>query len=523
MFLMISQTNEPEVRLQSTWFNSPEMAAVDVKQLRPGQVAIIDASAPATPLGSLKDVPAGDYYVQAVLNVYTQVHRSDGRVLWLHLDQWEGQQFSKSPGNLYSPVTKLHVEPAGLYRLSLSEVIPPVQVPPDTQWVKYIRIRSPLLSRFWGQPIYLGAVVLLPRGYSEHPDRQYPVLYRPRGHFSLAAPYDFRTEPPPPESESDHRERESAGYETGYEFYQSWQSNHFPRMILVSLLDPTPLSDWSGALNSVNTGPYGDALLTELIPHIEQHFRILRQPATRLVSGRDSSGREALALQLLHPDFFGGAWIFQPWAFTFQHYFSLDIYATENAFVVAQSKVSWWTRAQSEWLPVERQVARLANGTAVIATFRQLSQHDTVMAGMAGGDCLGVDDAILGPVGQDGFPRPLWDRRTGRIDHEVAEYWREHGDLLQYAKHHWSEIGPHLAGKLHFFVGEMDHFERNYGVHAFEDFLRTTNDPHVAGTFEYAPTKGDFQPMTNAGLIRILADYIAETAPANLDMRWKQD
>ena len=172
VFVVVTRRNDPEPRLQAgAWGDSPPLYGVDVSQLRPGQSAVIDARTLGYPLRSLKQIPAGDYYVQALASLYTEFHRADGHVIWAHMDQWEGQQFNRSPGNLFSAVRRVHLDPKHGYdvKLSLSKVIPPVEVPADTEWVKRIKIQSKLLTRFWGHPIYLGATVLLPRGYDTHP------------------------------------------------------------------------------------------------------------------------------------------------------------------------------------------------------------------------------------------------------------------------------------------------------------------------------------------------------------------
>jgi len=513
LFVMISRTDEPEVRLQGHWINSPMMLAVDVERLLPGQKARVDFSTLGYPLASLTEVPAGDYFVQAVLNVYTEFKRADGHVIHAHMDQWEGQQFNKSPGNLFSAVAKLHLDASKGYshELRLSAIIPPLQVPADTQWVERIRIQSKLLSAFWGRPIYLGAVILLPRGYADEPNRRYPVIYAQQGHFTHEAPFGFRTEQIA-EKAWDRRERESAGFETGFEFYRAWQSDDFPRMIAVSLLHPTPFADMSGLVNSANNGPYADAVMTELIPHIEARFRIVRQPHARVLAGRASGGRDALTLQVRHPDFFGGAWVFQPWAFNFQRYFTLNIYENDNAFVVPPEELPEWARSESNWLPVERFLVQTREGIP-IATIRGLSRHDAVLATHAGGE-FGTDDAMLGPIGADGYPRPLWDRMSGKIDREVADHWREHGDLAYYVEKHWSTIGPKLVGKLHLYAGDKDHFQRDRGVRLFEALLKRTAAPHYAGTFGYGAFESDFQPMTNAELVRVMADHVARNGPA---------
>jgi hypothetical protein len=521
LFLMISRTGEPEVRLQSTWVNSPEIAAVNVTKWLPGHAVVIDGPTLGSPLRRLDDLPTGDYNVQAVVNLYTDFHRADGHVIWAHMDHWEGQQFNRSPGNLYSPVVKLHVDRSGTFDLSLSQVIPPVQTPADTQWVKYIKIQSKLLTRFWGRPIYLGAVVLLPNGYSSQPDTRYPVIYYQPEHFRSFPPFEFTTEALP-ESDLSRRVRESSGYETGFEFGQAWRSEHFPRMIAVSIITPTPLSDWSGGVDSVNNGPYGQAIMTEMIPYIEARFRIIREPYARVLTGKHSAGRTALALQLQHPEFFGGTWSFHPWAFNFQSYFGLNIYDNDNAFYVKSSELPEWARNPSEWLPApERYFARTTAGAPMVS-FKQASLHDAVMVGVASGDPIGADDAIIGPVGADGYPKVLWDRATGKIDPEVVAYWREHGDLAYYTQKNWQTIGPQIAGKLHVYVGDMDQFYRNYGVHLFEDFLRAAEKPHYQETFAYGALDGSRQPMTNAELVRMMASHIAKNTPQNGNTSWQE-
>src|SRR5262249_60250542 len=133
----------------------------------------------------------GAYYVAAVGVPYSEFRRADGHVVWMHDDQWEGQRWNRAPGTLYSAVEKVHIDPAagGVVKLVAARRVPPVDIPPDTKYVKRIKFQSPMLTKFWGRPIHLGAVVLLPRGY-ERETMSYPVNYV-QGHFSLAAPYGF--------------------------------------------------------------------------------------------------------------------------------------------------------------------------------------------------------------------------------------------------------------------------------------------------------------------------------------------
>lgn len=517
LLLIFSRTNEPEVRLQASWVSSPPVFGVDVNKFKPGQVAVIDGAVAGYPLRSLAGVPPGDYYVQALLNVYTEFHRADGHVIWAHMDQWEGQQFNRSSGNLYSPVKRVHLDAAHPCHISLSltETIPPVQVPPDTEWVKHIRIRSELLTRFWGQPMYLGAVVLLPRDYASHSDAYYPVIYQ-QGHFSHEAPFDFRTSNDG-EDEIERLWRQQSGVESGYEFYEAWKSDHFPRVVAATFLHPTPYYDDSYAVDSVNNGPYGTAIMTELIPYIEKTFRIIRKPYARVLTGGSTGGWEALALQLQHPSFFGGTWSFYPDSIDFRRLNLVNIYEDDNSYVFDSSRALPWLR--QEWVTTERPLERNEEGQP-LATVRQASQAEAVLFGRArSGGAFNNQEAVYGPVGEDGYPKPLWDRATGKIDHTVALYMRDHGyDLRYYAETHWHTIGPPLIGKLHLYCGDMDNLYLNLSVYLFQQFLQGSTNPHYAGSFEYGrPGKGHgWQPMTNAQLVKQMAEQITGSAPAEM-------
>src|SRR5215471_7176757 len=105
MFITMSPTKDPEPRIAA--YNSARARtgknpffAIDVEQLRPGQVAVIDAGAVGFPYWTLKELPPGDYWIQGILIVYTQFLRADGHVIWAHMDQREGQRWAFAPGNL---------------------------------------------------------------------------------------------------------------------------------------------------------------------------------------------------------------------------------------------------------------------------------------------------------------------------------------------------------------------------------------------------------------------------------------
>jgi Putative esterase len=511
VFVVVSTSDKPEPRLQAgSWGDSGPFFGVDVNALAADQNAVIDASTPGSPVRSLREIPAGDYYVQALVNIYTEFHRADGHTVWLHMDQWEGQHFNRSPGNLYSEVQKVHLDPATGYdiKLSLTKEIPAVKVPADTAWVKHIKIQSEMLTKFWGHPMYIGATVLLPKGYEEHPNAHYPVIYE-ENHFSLRSPLRFTEENPAVSPEM--RERlADLNIETGHEFFQAWTSDNFPRMIAVSFQHPTPYYDDSYAVNSVNNGPYGDALVKEMIPYLEAHFRMIPKPYARVLTGGSTGGWESLAAQVFYPDFFGGTWTLYPDSIDFRRYGTVNAYEDDNAFF----------EPGHTWVQVPRYIMRTSEGQPEI-TIQQFSQMEDVLGSHnRSGEQIEIWDAAYGPIGDDGYPKPLWDKKTGKIDHSVAIYMRDHGyDLSYKIRTNWATLGPKLRGKIHVYVGDMDNFYLNLAVYKLEEEMKKLTNPACDCDFQYGrPMKGHgWQPTSNANLVKWMAEHIAKNAPASED------
>ena len=508
VFVFLSIKNEQEPRLATDGLGDAGlMFAADISALAAGQAGIVDGSASGSPIRSLRDVPAGDYYVQALVNLYTKFHRADGHTIWAHMDQWEGQQFNLSPGNLYSKVQKVHLDPAAGYdvRLSLTKVIPAVKVPADTPWVKHIKIQSEMLTKFWGHPIFVGAVVLLPRGYEEHPEVSYPTIYE-HTHFHLSPPFDFSTDGSEV-SEAFREQLTNTNKESGYEFYQSWSGEKFPRMIAVTLQHPTPYFDDSYAVNSANNGPYGDVLVKELIPFLESHFRMIAKPYARVLVGGSTGGWESLASQVFYPDFFGGTWTMYPDPIDFRRYMAVNVYEDENAFF----------EPGHAYLQAPRYLMRKSDGQPEI-TVQQFSQLEDVLGSHGrSAQQLEIWEATYGPIGEDGYPKPLWDKQTGKIDHSVALYMRDHGYDLSYSvRTKWATLGPKLRGEIHVYVGDMDNFYLNLAVYKLEEAMKELQNPPCDCEFQYgSPMKGHgWQPTTSANLIRRMGEHVVKNAPA---------
>ena len=513
MLLLISSQPEPEPRFQRLRsLDTPQILGIDIEGLAPGEPAVIDASALGFPYDSLAEIPAGDYYVQAVLNVYTTFARADGHTIKAHMDQWEGQQWNRSPGNLYSQVQQVHVDPASgdTFSVELTERMPPIEPPEDTPYVKHIKFRSDILSDWWGHDMHLGAVVVLPEGFEEHPDARYPVVYW-QGHFPRTF-NGFRETPPG----DDVPERRRSYEENRYRLFQEWTSGNLGRWLIVYLQHPTPFYDDSYAVNSANNGPYGDALTRELIPRVEEQFRAIGEPWARVLSGGSTGGWESLAWQVFYPDMFNGTWTFCPDPVDFRYFQMVNIYEDDNAFYPnserKKSPVRPWQRRTDDQVSFNQKDA----------------SHLEAVLGSRGrsGDQMDIFMSVYGPVGDDGYPRLLYDKWTGEIDKGVVDYWRENYDLRYILEQNWEELGPQLEGKLHVYMGTMDTYFLEPATELLEEFLESTTDPYYDGSF----TWGEGQPHCFSGfaefpgqtsyerVLPLMLERILATAPAGADV-----
>ncbi len=339
LLVMLSTDPETEPRFGITDdAATQQIFGVDVEGLAPGATAVIDAAATGYPLPSLRDVAPGTYRAQALLHRYETFRRADGHVVKLPMDRGEGQQWNRAPGNLYStPVQVTLGKDAGI-ALTLDKVIAPIPAPPTTKYIRHERIRSEKLSAFWGRDMYIGAHVLVPEGFDAHPDARYPLMID-HGHFPHT--FDgFREEKPDPALAPDFNARfDMRGYnryeqQAAYDFYKEWTGPGFPRVLVIQIQHPTPFYDDSYAVNSANAGPWGDAIVEELIPHIEKTYRGIGAGWARFMYGGSTGGWEALAAQVFYPDAFNGAYAACPDPIDFRAYTVVNLYEDANAYYV---------------------------------------------------------------------------------------------------------------------------------------------------------------------------------------------
>jgi hypothetical protein len=468
----------------------------DVSNLRPGANAIIDAESFGHPVRSLRDLPAGRYRVEPFVNVYTRFARADGHTVWMHMDQWEGQNWKKSPGNMYGEPVVISFDPKSVtpIRLVADRVIPPIAEPADKEYVKHIRMQSAILTKWWGHPIYLGATVLLPRDYGKHPDVKYPVVYD-EGHFSLGAPGGF-----------------GATKGRGSDFTKYWLADGTPRVILVTLQHPSPYYDDSYGVNSENNGPYGDAIMKELLPAVETRFRVNRARWSRLLTGGSTGGWIALAHEIMYPDTYGGTWALCPDGVDFRYFQIVNIYKDANAY---------WLPGGS-WMKLERPDSRNPDGniTAMMKdeNWYELSVGDSARSGGQ----WDIWQATYGPVGADGYPVPIWNKKTGIIDSKVAEYWKQHYDLRNILQTNWPTLGPKLANDINVYVGDADTYFLNMGVHELDTFMKTASNPKPTGEIVFQPMAPHCWGPPLPELIAKMAAHMDRYAPAGADLKsWR--
>jgi hypothetical protein len=462
----------------------------EVGQLAPGAAAVIDSASLGHPVASLRDIPAGEYWFQPFVNVYTRFARADGRTVWLHMDQWEGQNWRRSPGNLLGDPVQVRFDPSSAMpiRLVADKAIPPVALPPDTELVKRIRIKSEILSKWWGHPIYLGATVLLPKDYDRRPDVRYPINYE-HGHFSLRAPGGFG----------------SAG-----EFDRFWLGDATARFIYVTLQHPSPYYDDSYGVNSENNGPYGDAIVQELLPALETRFRVIREPWARILTGGSTGGWIAAAHQIFYPDFYGGAFASCPDAVDFRYHQIVNIYEDANAYYIDHG-----------WTKVERPNQREPDGD-IRSMMKDENLYELVVGDKSrSGGQWDIWEATYSPVGPDGYPKRLWDKRTGEIDKSVAVAWRKY-DLRHLLETNWTSLGPKVGHKLNIYMGDMDSYYLNNATELLNEFLMKADNPRFTGDIVFQRRAPHCWGPRGAELMAKMVRHIEKHAPPVADLRsWR--
>jgi S-formylglutathione hydrolase FrmB len=426
--------------------NDTSVAAREVDQWQPGQVIDIDADELAFPAG-YSQLPPGDYYIQAVLDVD-------------HSYNYIG----RGAGDLVSAVVKVHLPTASIPTLTLSQALPTSDpwkmrasapeairkaAPEARQHATLVNFTSPSLSAFWGRAITMRGWVLTPPGYDAKASARYPTVYYTQGFGG-------------------NNDR-VAGSLIGV--YAAMAGKEMPPMIWV-FLDESSATGTHEFADSVNNGPWGQALTTELIPQLEKAWRMDGKAGGRFLNGHSSGGWATLWLQTRYPKVFGGTWSTSPDPSDFHDFTGVDLYAP-NANV--------YRRADGSAYPLVRDHGK------VVGTFEQFAKLERVL-GEYGGQ-LASFEWVFSPRARDGRPMPMFDRGTGAVDAGVVDYWRDHYDIANRLQRDWPQLKPDLGGKIHVYVGTADTFYLDGAAHRLKAVL---DGLHARSSITFIPDRTHF-------------------------------
>ena len=392
----------------------------DADAFTPDKAIALDAASDAFPLAPLNDLPAGEYAVQAVFATNRDINLPD------------------APGNRYCEPVTVKLDPAAGTTVTLTlDKARAEPAPKDTPTHKYVKVRSKLLSDFHGRPMDYRVGVVLPMAFGKEPAKRYGLIV------------------------------DVGGFGTRYLDARGIAPD--PRFVQIVPDGAGPFGD-PYQVNSAVNGPYGDALIREVIPFVEKTYRCGGDPKARFTCGMSTGGWVSLALQVFYPDAFNGCWSQCPDSVTFERFELIDLYADANAYVNA--------------FGFERPSTRTLDGD-VVSTVRHEVQLERALGRGGRWERSGRDwaswNAVYGPRGPDGDPVPVWDGKTGKIDKAVVEHWKTY-DLKRVLEENWKALGPKLAGgKINVWVGESDDYFLNAAVHRLKDAAAKFRDPPFDG------------------------------------------
>jgi enterochelin esterase-like enzyme len=440
IFLFMNPTSRGEPRLNTFPGRTNYIFATNIENWPTNKDFTFDGSADMVKSVdvSLNSLPAGKYRVQ---------------VLW---DQDTEESGINAPGNLYSDAIDVDLQKNQVVEIPLTRIIPPRKLA-ENKYLKEVNLKSKLISGWWGKDMFVKAAVLLPKSFYDEPDKKYPVRYNIAGYGG--------------------RYTRANRYVENESFMKWYLSEEGPEMITVFLDGEGPFGD-SYQLDSENSGPYGTSLTEEIIPFIEKEYRGTGTPESRYLEGCSTGGWVSLALQLFYPDFFNGCFSYSPDQVDFENCQLINIYKDDNAFYNEFGYL--------------RPIVRDVSGEPVV------SQKDYILfenvqgtsdSYLNSGGQFSAFTALFSPKGENGLPKPMFDPVTGKIDRDVAEYWRKH-DLKDMVKTNWKTLGPKIQGKIWVWVADMDNFYLNPAMRVFDEMLQKTENPKSDASIHYSPMKG---------------------------------
>jgi hypothetical protein len=461
--LIVLMSNQPgaEDKLAPSFgpdAHSVWVAAKEVRGLTPQTPVDLDPDELAYPAAFCK-APAGNYKIKAVLDIDHNFAYYD----------------DASDGDLLSVTTEQNFDPASNEKISLTlaerQTDPPLQLPPHTELIDFV---SPALSEFWGRPIHMRGAVVLPPSYGRSKIR-YPTVYLTHG-FGADVTYLVQR--------------------SATNTNKLMEEKKIPEMIWVMLLEASPTGTHEFA-DSVNNGPWGNALTTELIPYLEKKYRMDAKSNGRFLTGHSSGGWAAMWIQVSHPEFFGGTWPTAPDPGDFRNF-------AAGADLTRDPPPNFYRNEDGS----PRMFIRM--GGKDTQALGDLAHQEHVL-GEYGGQ-LASFEWVFSPRGKDGRPMPLFDRDSGAIDPEVAAYWEKHYDIAHLLRTNWKKIGPLLNGKIHLTVGTADTFHLDEPARLLQ---QTIKDLGGKASFTYVEARSHFDLYQGGLSERIVKEMYAVARPAS--------
>ena len=419
LLVFMTRSTEAMEVMQPSFFELEKVwvATREIRNLAPGKTIEINADQLAYP-APFSIAPAGDYQIMALLDLDHSFPYSE-----------------MGPGDLRSIVVSTHDLKPGEsppIKVVLTKRVENENLVADTDFIKLVTFQSPALSAFWGRPIVMRAAVVLPPSYRTSVNLRYPTVYKIHG-FGGSHLGAWKSAPGLLKKMADGTQ---------------------PELIYVYLDGSCPMGHHEFA-DSVNNGPWGQALSKELIPDLESKFRMDATPSGRLLTGHSSGGWSTLWLQVNYPEVFGGTWSTAPDPVDFRSFSGADLTKepSENFYKGQDGKL--------------RNIFRYKGRD--IFSWSQFA-HFARVIGEYGGQ-LESFEAVFSPRGEDGRPLPLFDRDTGTIDPFVQKAWQRY-DISRLLVANWKTLGPKLRGKLHLIVGTADNFHLEEPVYLLRDTLK---------------------------------------------------
>ena len=420
LVLIVARDSTPEPRFRvEAGADGQQVFGLDVRGWETGTPVEVTDSVFGFPLASSALIPPGDYWVQGVLDRYRRLEPAGGPEVWLPTRE-DGLPWSLGPGNLVSRPVRVRIDPRSddVIRVDLSRLVPEPAPPVEGAMLRAVRIPSERLSAFWGREIVLEAAVVLPSEWESRPETRWPVVVSFAGGGGGGAPPAGAGSLP---VEPDAPGVPSPGGAPALVVHPRGGSPYYPGFLPV---------------DSENLGPWAEALVLELVPEVERRFRGMGGARARALWGDGlAGGWLALAAWLSHPDAWGGLWAPCLPPFRLGDLAGMSLHGESSAYLFERA----WGRTPRPGLA--------PGGPDAGRTLEQENHLELVLGsrGRSGGWWDGWQ-AAYSPRGEDGYPRPVWDKRTGEIHSEVVAAWRARPDLAPWLGDDGAPAPDRLAG-----------------------------------------------------------------------------